>query len=132
MEPCNTLAHYVALWRRLEDTRLLFRAESKFFCIRRVLQEWLGSEATDDLIFEVCNQAEQCGYDPLPLPALYPLPLREFLRAYLQVCRPLGSQIHLPLLDKAYSEVFPQSPPLNVWRKKLQDASVTRHASQQF
>ena len=120
MEQCMTLADYTALWQKLEDTRLEFREAGKLFCIRRVLQEWLGSEATDNMIFEVCNRAEQCGYDPLPLPALYPLPHREFLRAYLMVLRPC-SLVRLSWLDRAYSKVFPQSTPLNVWRKKFQD-----------
>lgn len=116
-----TQADYVALWQKLEDTRLQFRTEGKLFCIRRVLQDWMGSEATDDLIFEVCNHAKQCGYDPLPLPALCPLPHRAFLRAYLLRCLSRGIEVRLVLLDRAYSQVFPQSPPLNVWRKKLQD-----------
>ena len=116
----DSLTDFVALWNRLEDTRRQLRAERKLFCIRRVIQAWKGSEATDNLIWEICNTAELCGFDPLPLPAHAPLMSREFLRAWVAVTEGIGRyRVKLKLLDQAYSQVFPQSTPINVWKNKL-------------
>ena len=131
METSKRLDEYVALWQKLEETRRQFREEGKLFCIRRVMQAWLGSQATDDLIWEVCFLAEQCGYDPLPLPALFPLPHRAFLRAFLVVTvfrrqsssqlqtgrKKCGREVIMRLLDMAYSLAFPQSPPIRRYKK---------------
>ena len=101
------------LWLRLERTRQMFGMQYKRFCIRRVLQSWLGSEATDDFVWEVCfntvvDEQQMYGYDILPAPALHPRASREFLRALVAV----------KALDRAYSAAFPHSTPLNVNKKK--------------
>ena len=49
----NTQECFVALWRELERTRQRFEAEYRRFCIRRVMREWFGAEATDDFIWDV-------------------------------------------------------------------------------
>jgi len=122
----KTQEDYAALWRRLEDTRKQLRQEGKLFCIRRVMQEWLGSEANDDMIWEVCFAAEQYGYDPLPLPSLYPLPHREFLKAWITLChRGAGLRTNLRWLDRSYSVVFPRSTPINVEKKRQRASRVT-------
>lgn len=115
---------FVALWRQLERTRQMFGMQYRRFCIRRVLVSWLGSEATDDMIWEVCFntkvEGEQLwGLDELPAPALHPRASREFLRALVAVRLGIGMRkVDLRALDKAYSVVFPNSTPLNVNKKK--------------
>ena len=94
---------FVQLWLRLERTRQMFGMQYKRFCIRRVLQSWLGSEATDDFVWEVCfntvvDEQQMYGYDILPAPALHPRARKA--------------------LDRAYSAAFPHSTPLNVNKKK--------------
>ena len=122
----NTQECFVALWRQLERTRQLFGMQYKRFCIRRVLQSWYGSEATDDFIWEVCLQAT-CheeeepvyGLDELPLPSLYPTKSRDFLRALVAVkLKVRKTQINLKAVDAAYSIVYPHSTPINVDKKK--------------
>lgn len=116
----NTQECFVQLWLRLEHTRRLFKAQYKRFCIRRLLQWWLGTKATDDLIWEVCTLCEQAGWDELPPPKLYPRKHRELLRALIATCLGISfhKQIDLKALDTAYSIAFPKSTPLNVNKKK--------------
>ena len=88
-----------------------------------MLKAWLGVEATDDLIWEVCRQAEvdgepQEGWNELPLPSLYPRKHRELLRAIVAVVLDIGlRKVSLPDLDSAYSIAFPHSTPINVNKK---------------
>ena len=120
----NDYECFVQLWLRLERTRQMFGMQYKRFCIRRVLQSWLGSEATDDVIWEVCfntvvDEQQMYGYDILPAPALHPRVSREFLRALVAVKLGIGMRkVDLKALDRAYSAAFPHSTPLNVNKKK--------------
>ena len=120
----NNYDCFVALWRQLERTRQLFGMQYRRFCIRRVLVSWLGSEATDDMIWEVCfntvvDGEQLYGLDELPAPALHPRACREFLRALVAVRLGIGMRkVDLKALDRAYSEAFPHSTPLNVNKKK--------------
>ena len=115
---------FVALWQQLERTRQMFGMQYRRFCIRRVLVSWLGSEATDDMIWEVCfntvvDGEQLWGLDELPAPALHPRASREFLRALVAVRLGIGMRkVDLKALDRAYSEAFPHSTPLNVNKKK--------------
>ena len=127
----NTQECFVALWRQLERTRQLFGMQYKRFCIRRVLQSWMPTEATDEFIWEVCNMTSLCmdepvyGYDELPLPSLYPRKSREFIRALVAVKLGIGvRQVSLKELDAAYHTVFPKSIPINVRKRK--QANVKR------
>ena len=120
----NDYECFVQLWLRLERTRQMFGMQYKRFCIRRVLQSWLGSEATDDFVWEVCfntvvDEQQMYGYDILPAPALHPRVSREFLRALVAVKLGIGMRkVDLKALDRAYSAAFPHSTPLNVNKKK--------------
>ena len=116
----NNKECFVQLWLRLERTRQLLGMQGRRFCIRRVLQSWLGTEATDDFIWEVCHNAvvddEQLyGYDTLAPPTTHPRESREFLRALTAVKLGIGlRKVDLRALDKAYSEAFPGRTPINV------------------
>ena len=120
IEITNTQDCFVQLWRQLERTRQLLGMQYKRFCIRRILQSWLGPEATDDFIWDVCyntvvDDEQVCGYDLLPPPSVEPRPHREFLIAL--VGRKLGLsgyQVDRSAIDAAYSIAFPNSEPLNV------------------
>ena len=120
----NDYECFVQLWLRLERTRQMFGMQYKRFCIRRVLQSWFGSEATDDFIWEVCfnavvDEQQVYGLDMLPLPALHPRKSREFLRSLVAVKLGIGMRrVKLKALDRAYSAAFPHSTPLNVNKKK--------------
>lgn len=120
----NDYECFVQLWLRLERTRQMFGMQYKRFCIRRVLQSWLGNEATDDFVWEVCfntvvDEQQMYGYDILPAPALHPRVSREFLRALVAVKLGIGMRkVDLKALDRAYSAAFPHSTPLNVNKKK--------------
>lgn len=120
----NDYECFVQLWLQLERTRQMFGMQYKRFCIRRVLQSWFGSEATDDVIWEVCfntivDEQQVYGYDILPAPALHPRASREFLRALVAVELGIGMRkVDLKALDRAYSAAFPHSTPLNVNKKK--------------
>ena len=111
------------LWLRLERTRQLLGMQGRRFCIRRVLQSWLGTEATDDFIWEVCHNTviddEQLyGYDTLPPPTTHPRESREFLRALVSVKLGIGMRkVDLRALDKAYTVAFPGRTPINVNKK---------------
>jgi hypothetical protein len=115
---------FVALWRQLERTRQMLGMQYRRFCIRRVLVSWLGDEATDEMIWEVCYNSvvdgvQLYGLDVLPAPALHPRKCREFLRSLVAVRLGIGvRKVDLKALDKAYSEAFPHSTPLNVAKKK--------------
>lgn len=117
---------FVLLWQRLERTRQMFGMQYKRFCIRRVMKSWLGSEATDDMIWEVCfrtvvDDEQVYGLDELPAPALHPRKSREFLRALVAVKLGIGMRkVNLDALDRAYSVAFPHSTPLNVNKKRHQ------------
>ena len=120
----NDYECFVQLWLRLERTRQMFGMQYKRFCIRRVLQSWFGSEATDDFVWEVCfntvvDEQQVYGLDMLPAPALHPRVSREFLRALVAVKLGIGMRkVDLKALDRAYSAAFPHSTPLNVNKKK--------------
>jgi len=121
----NTQECFVTLWRQLERTRQLFGMQYKRFCIRRILRSWMPTEATDDMIWEVCQLATYDeenpvgGYDELPPPTLHPRKSREFLRALVAVKLDIGiRQVDLKALDAAYSIVFPNSTPINVEKKR--------------
>ena len=116
---------FVQLWLRLERTRQMFGMQYKRFCIRRVMQSWLGSEATDEMIWEVCQLAAAHEYEPvygmdvLPAPTLHPRRSREFLRALVAVKLGIGMRgVDLKALDEAYSIAFPSSTPLNINKKR--------------
>jgi hypothetical protein len=115
----NNQACFVQLWLMLGRTRRLLRAHYKRFCIRRVLQVWFGTEATDEFIWQVYNQCGQAGMDELPPPQLYPRPHRELLRTIVAVSTGISYyKIDLKALDAAYSEAFPHSTPINVNKKR--------------
>ena len=114
----NNKSCFVRLWLRLERTRRLLGGQYKRFCIRNVLKAWFGSEAGDELIWQVCRLCEQEGYNELPAPSLYPLKHRELLRAIVAVRLGISFyRIDLKALDRAYSEAFPQSTPINKSKK---------------
>ena len=121
----NNKACFVQLWLRLERTRQLFGMQYRHFCIRRVMKSWMGSEATDEMIGEVCELAATHEYEPvygldeLPAPSHYPRKCREFLRALVAVSLGIGiRKVNLKALDRAYSIAFPNSTPINVNKKK--------------
>lgn len=133
MEIRNDYECFVQLWLRLERTRQLLAMQYKRFCIRRVLQSWLGAEASDDFIWEVCfntvvDERQFYGLDELPAPALHPRASREFLRALVAVRQGLGMRkVDLKALDRAYSEAFPHSTPLNVNKKKRREKDYRKN-----
>lgn len=120
----NNKECFVQLWRRLERTRQMLGGQYKRFCIRNVLNVWFGPLATDDFIWEVCHHTIvddewACGNDMLKPPSLYPRKHREFLRAIVAVSLGISlRKVDLKALDAAYSEVFPNSTPLNINKKK--------------
>ena len=120
----NDYECFVALWRKLERTRQMLGMQYRRFCIRRVLVSWFGSEATDDFIWEVCfntvvDGEQMYGLDEIPAPMLHPRASREFLRAVVAVRLGIGMRkVDLKALDRAYSEAFPYSTPLNISKKK--------------
>ena len=148
IEISNNYDSFVALWRRLERTRQLFGMQYRRFCIRRVLVSWFGAEATDDLpsashlplghqqaslhgsrslddfIWEICfntivDDRQYYGLDELPAPSLHPRASREFLRAVVAVRLGIGMRkVNLKALDRAYTEAFPHSTPININKKR--------------
>ena len=125
----NTQECFVRLWLRLERTRRLLGGQYKRFCIRNVLKSWFGYEATDDFIWEVCHLSEQEGWNELQAPSLYPslypLKHRELLRAIVAVRLGISFyKIDLKALDKAYSEAFPGSTPINKNKKRKVDSTL--------
>ncbi len=119
MDIANNQECFVQLWRRLERTRRLLRGQCRRFCVRRVLKTWFGSEASDDMIWEVCHLSQLEGWNELPPPSLYPRKHRELLRAVVAVRTGISFyRIDLKALDTAFTVAFPQSTPLNVSKKK--------------
>ena len=120
----NNKECFVQLWLLLERTRQMLGGQYKRFCIRNVLKAWFGPLATDDFIWEVCHHTIvddewACGNDMLKPPSLYPRKHREFLRAIVAVSLGISiRKVDLKALDAAYSEVFPNSTPLNINKKK--------------
>ena len=120
----NTQECFVQLWLRLERTRRLLGGQCKRFCIRNILRSWFGLKATDDYIFEVClrgstEELKLNGMDTLPPPAISPRKHRELLRAIVSIALGIGMRkVHLKALDKAFSQAFPRSTPINVNKKK--------------
>jgi hypothetical protein len=115
----NSKQSFVTLWRELERTRQRFATEYRRFCPRRILRDWFGEEATDDFIWDVCYSCNQEGYNELPPPAEAPMKCREFLRALVTVKLGLSEfKINRSALDAAYNQVFPDSKPLNVRKRK--------------
>jgi hypothetical protein len=89
------------------------------------MQSWLGSEATDEMVWDVCQLATVheeepvYGLDILPAPSLHPRRSREFLRALVAVKLGIGiRKVNLKALDRAYSIAFPNSTPINVSKKR--------------
>ena len=123
MEIHNNKEYFVQLWLRLERTRRLLAAQHRRFCVRNILKSWLGLKATDDFIWEVCLQASTdeltlTGMDLLQPPQTYPRKHRELLRALTAVSLGIGiRKVKLSELDKAYSQAFPGSTPINVNKK---------------
>ncbi len=119
----NNEQSFVALWRELERTRQHFDDESYRFCPRRILRDWFGEEATDDFIWDVCfntviDDEQVYGYDLLPPPEEFTV-TREFLRAVVATKLGIGMRkVNLRALDAAYNQVFPDSKPLNVRKRK--------------
>lgn len=115
----NNKACFVQLWRMLGRTRRLLRLHCKRFCIRRVLQLWFDGEANEEFIWQVCYLCEQCGWDELPPPQLYPRQHRELLRAIVAVRTGISYyRVDLRALDAAYSKAYPNSTPININKKK--------------
>ena len=57
--------------------------------------------------------------DELPSNYLHPRPAREFLRVIVSVKLGIGMRkVNLKALDRAYTEVFPYSTPINVNKEK--------------
>ena len=106
----NDQAGFAHLWRQLAETRIRFETIFKRFCIRRILQDWFPAIATDDWIFEICLECEQVGYEVLPDPALEWYPHRSILRTVVR--RLLQVPVNWNAIDRAYSEVFPDSKPI--------------------
>jgi len=125
----NTQECFVQLWHLLERTRCYLGTHHKRFCIRNILRVWFdgelpaGCRCFDDFVWEVCRCCDQEGWNELPLPALDPRPHRELLRAIVSVALGLSARrVSLRALDTAFSIAFPHSTPLNVNKKKLNNA----------
>ena len=115
----NNKECFVHLWRLSEYTRQYLDAHYKRFCVRHVLRLWFKGDATDDFIWQVCNQCGLAGMYELPPPQLYPRPHRELLRAIVMVRLGIGaSKVRLHDLDAAYTAAYPNSTPLNICKKK--------------
>lgn len=123
MEIQNSLSCFIRLWQQLELTRQLLLGQHNRFCVRRILKSWLGIEATDILIWEVCLRASRSGYEvlglnELPPPSTHPRIHREILLALVMVKLGIGKHnVRLHDLDEAYHIAFPNSTPLNVTKK---------------
>ena len=121
----NNKESFVALWRQLEHTRRLLGMQYRRFSVRNVLKSWFGTEASDEMIWEVYRLATYnderpvYGLNVLPVPSLYPRTSRELLRAVVAVRLGIGVRaVDEKALDEAYSEAFPYSTPLNVSKKR--------------
>ena len=122
----NSQQSFVLLWLLLERTRRLLGGQCKRYCIRNVLKAWFGPQASDNMIWEVCHQCGQEGWNELQKPSLYPRQHRELLRAIVAVCTGISYyRIDLKALDAAYSIAFPNSTPINVNKKKRNGTNST-------
>ena len=111
----NNYNTYLYLWRLFRYTRHSFHGRFKMFCARRILQEWLPEKADDEFIYEVCHLAELGGFQLLPNPSVYPVPAREFIKSLVRVLLDLKErEVSFDDLDRAYSEVYPKSTPINL------------------
>ncbi len=138
VEIMNHEKSFVQLWRELERTEQLFGMQYRRFCIRRVMKSWLGEEADDEMIGEVCRRATRdefdpvYGYDLLPSPLTHPRRSREFLRALVSVKLGIGvRKVDVKALDRAYSVAFPHRTPLNTNKKRRKPHRQThrRHSA---
>ena len=120
MEIRNDYDTYVRLWRLLRRTRRLFRERHVMFCPRRILQEWLPDEATDQFIYDVCHQAGLEGYTLLPSPYESALESRDFLIGFLSRYLHISCTVVIyPLMVRAFHEVYPKAKlSLMRWRKE--------------
>jgi hypothetical protein len=101
---------YVRLWRLLRRTRRLFKERHVMFCPRRILQEWLPDEATDQFIYDVCHQAGLEGYTLLPSPYESALESRDFLIGFLSRYLHISCPVVIyPLMVRAFHEVYPKA-----------------------
>ena len=120
MEIRNDYDTYVRLWRLLRRTRRQFRERHVMFCPRRILQEWLPDEATDQFIYDVCHQAGLEGYTLLPSPYESALESRDFLIGFLSRYLHISCTVVIyPLMVRAFHEVYPKAKlSLMRWRKE--------------
>ncbi len=116
----NNKEGFVMLWRLLKRTRRFLREHHKRFCVREVLKTWYEEDATDDFIWEVCNECEVGGWDELPSPKHHPKLHRQILKTVLTLkLRDRSQRVNLRALDAAYSVVYPNSTPINVNKKRV-------------
>lgn len=121
----NNKEDFVLLWRLLKRTRHFLREHHKRFCIREVLKLWFEGEATDDFIWEVCKACELGGWDELPSPKHHPKLHRQILKTVLKFkLRDRSQRVNLRALDAAYSVVYPESTPINVSKKRIENSST--------
>ena len=120
MEIRNDYDTYVRLWRLLRRTRRLFRERHVMFCPRRILQEWLPDEATDQFIYDVCRKAGLEGYGLLPSPLESAFESRDFLIGFLSRYLHISCPVVIyPLMVRAFHEVYPKAKlSLMRWRKE--------------
>lgn len=112
----NNKNTFVQLWRELERTRVLFEAQGKRYCVRRILQYWGLAECLEP----VCFWSRLLGYDLLPSPRESPLKHRALLIALTAVTLKIGVRnVKLTALDEAYTVAFPRSAPINVAKKRM-------------
>ena len=110
---------YVRLWRLLRRTRRLFKERHVMFCPRRILQEWLPDEATDQFIYDVCRKAGLEGYGLLPSPLESAFESRNFLIAFVSRYLDTDGPISVyPLVRRAFREVYPNVKISVMKRKK--------------
>lgn len=112
----NNKGTFVQLWCELERTRVLFEAQGKRYCVRRILQYWGLAECVEP----ACFRSKLLGYDLLPPPATQPLKHRALLIGLLSVYLKIGERsVKLKELDEAYTVAFPHSSPINVAKKRV-------------
>ena len=112
----NNKSTFVGLWRELDRTRVLFEAQGRRYCVRRILQYWGLAECLEP----VCFRSKLLGYDLLPSAACHPLKHRALLIALTAVTLKIGVRnVKLTALDEAYTVAFPRSAPINVAKKRM-------------
>ena len=118
---------YVRLWRLLRRTRRLFQERHVMFCPRRILQEWLPAEATDEFIYDVCRKAGLEGYGLLPSPLESAFESRNFLIAFVSRYLDTDGPISVyPLVKRAFREVYPNVK-ISVMKRKKEEGNKTRN-----